>query len=1009
MLLFQLSYVLNENVKKIKEQLAPVNNGGTWELGIYQQPTYVQHGIDWRGEFARLKRDGFFHINSITRWHIAAVGVVLVCIRPAWTLAKWWWRGFVKKWTQRIITFAVDKFRVPPRNKIHELRTSFRNSTLPKISAGDPTHSHPASAAWRSSCMTLAQTFARKVGMLPFSYQGSTIDVRDGIDYSRDYHWAKDVLVPSKLANIQDDHLVVIVDVDYYLELPEFLLSTDQPVLLYTFQPHVVATSKGEFAFCFDRDNEVHYSVSGGANYHHKVWNYGVDVLTVWSWWKAKTFLVERRQANEHHEYVLLIPIGTWNGPAAWFARCLHTDVLQHLEVCQGDFAVMDVQDKKNIMRSIARIEEYNCATIPIDVFQQIAAVVRNSSVKVGNATVQSWLDNNKEQAVALVDYFHSVGMMHKPMMVYPMSKGIRKYQLVQKISDFEPDHKALMVPFMSPVLPLAFVPARGRNNEAAAIEGRIKEPAIDSEALQKRTSVLPSKKLIGYMVEFVDLLVPIKHQGHPVDLDEVSERQNRPSQQLQLAQADGMAAIVDDRSKTFLKAEPYQKLSDPRIITTYPTITKREYSRYIYALSKHISKFSWYAFGKTPRQIAHQIAQMCSRAKISISCADAVRQDGHVSSIARDLERMILVAYFDLEHLPEVTQLHELQYGCRAVTTEGLKYMLDFHRGSGSPETASFNTVLTKFCDYVARRNENSTIEEAFNADGLFGGDDSAATDVNGAALEVAGAWVGQRIENVEFLRGETGVNFLSRFYDDKVWFGDENSTCDIARALAKLHVTAHLNGLTPLEKLAQKLAGYALTDSETPVFAEVIRAARRVGLPIPIELHREISSWWSRFELDENWPNACRDEADVINRLLGPVDTQPLFKYLDDCKTPDDLLKMPCIINFDVVIKGNATRLAVVDDQVIEPNPKAIPALNDEYLNKLVMSHNATDLKIAFGPKKIDMCWNFVDGNCKDRMCKLQHLQICRAYLDNKCQRQQCKFQHVKRSAGPIVGPRP
>jgi hypothetical protein len=873
--------------------------------------------------------------------------------------------------------------------KHDNIRNAFRDVQLPKISNKDSSHTHPQSAAWRSSAMTLAKLLCDTIPYTVYSYQASASDERNNIRYSRNFHWVKDTVVQPKQFKPTATDLVVAVDVDYYIDVERLLLDIDGPLLLYTFQPESVAEDSGEFSFRFDSDQTVQYALSGGNLFQHPVWNYSRDSISVAGFHVTKSYIIERRPANKHHQYILFIPTGVWKWlPALASYHWLSTNWLDQLRPVCGNYVAMDIKTKDSMVRSIAKFGEFNCANVPIKTLEAIETIAANSSVTIGNASVMSWLNNDKHASAIIVDYVRKkIGL--RPPIIFPVENGARTYQLLDKLSDYEPDAKSLMKSFMSPILPISFVPAKTRANEQAAIDGRVNEPSAVAQQLTK--GGVP-KFVLDEMDNFVAIMFSeLDNRRAPYDMDIVYERQHRPSQRAILNRAD--LGTSNELCETFLKPEPYLGLKDPRIITTYPGNVKAEYARYIYPLADWImANCKWYTFGKNPKQIAMCVAEICKDAE-NVVLGDYSRMDGHICEPSRILEDKIFKAFFASEFLLEVQMLHKKQYGRTAVTKHAIKYFMNLIRGSGSGETAVFNTCTTKFNDFLGRRLAGLDIYESYHALGQFGGDDAIAVGISNINageryfIRAAGM-LGQELEIDVVLRGFYGVNYLSRFYSEYVWFGDLSTTCDLPRMLSKIHLTPNLN-FSPIDKLVQKLYGLYLSDRYTPLIYDLIVAAQRCGVVFekvrPVQV---ISGWWSHYDEATNWPNSkVVDEAAFVDRVLPHADVTHFVTACAKATRLEDLLTLPIIISVDFAV--SSTRLAVCEDHIIQPTIKpvvatvpvatlaAVPPLNsiasicmDRYLK-----HKCT--RIAC-PYSHDYCADFLHNKCKRATCKFKHLSL-------------------------------
>lgn len=848
--------------------------------------------------------------------------------------------------------------RVNPGFSVCQLRQDFRQCPLQQPKTVE-LHTHPLAARSRGDAAKLAVYLAKQRGLVPFSYQMSAADVRHGVFGSRQWFWGKDVMVTPTDNTIGLDHLVYAIDVDYYVDMNDWLSSLpDVPVMLHTFNPRSAAYVGKEYSFKFLPDGRVDYIVNE-ARYKHYVWNWNADVLSVGSAYFRRFYLVERRKADDHHDYVLLIPIGSWRGLLAILAHELVATPLRRLlPTTSGDFFRLDVKLESGLAVSVARFDTYNAATIPSDRMDTILAASRLTKLPYNLASVQGWLDGDKATSAVILDYVRN----HVDLEGTYVSEsiyGARQYQLMLHPSDYQDDCKPTMLPFARAIIPAGFVPDSSVNNEMMAVEGRIKIPTVDSELLMRDC---PDHQLMCYFEEFVDCLFPKKGVVYPCDIEDVYGQQNRPTQRNLLDRADGLL-WSSDLFKTFLKKEAYQKPSYPRIITTVNTSRKRDYARFILALAEHFKTFPWYAPGMTPKEIADCIAKN-AQMLMALYCADAEKMDGHISGRVRLLERMILHAAFPQHFWSELDELHAAHYGKTAMTVLAIFYVVSNQRGSGENATTLFNTTVSKFDDYCARRVAGNGIKESYEAFGLFAGDDGIASFEKLSKNDIVqtASMVGQRLEVDVFLRGQHGVNFLSRVFTWHVWYGDPSSSCDLLRTLSKLHLTLDLEQFTPLEKLSQKLAGLLRTDSRTPVIRNLLAMAVRLDLNLQCDVDRRISTWFAHFPTESNWPNDYDfDAEDWVENYLPGCHLDDFLKHCAEC-TKDNCLLFPAIY---------------------EPKPPKIVATT------------VVDGIMEVAPSSL--CHKFVRGDCRG-VCSKQHVKACREFLDGRCKRRNCKFPHLK-----------
>ena len=823
----------------------------------------------------------------------------------------------------------VEYFRVSPRLHPETIRDKF--STIPTIEVKSPkNHTHAEAAANRSSCSVWMEKFSSSLGCNAYFYQRSRSDERNGRQGSRAFYWAKDLNAQATLFTLPDNPVICMVDVDEYVDMPRFLTTHAHPVLIYTFQPSKVCRTDKNYSYTFKKNNCVSYRVTGGGYYEHLVWNYSTDHLAAIVYWcgipvACTSYLVDRRKTAEDHEMILLTPQGSWNGVGAVLYWFLYSTPLARLRVAQGDFLRLRVFSENGLHMSTGIAEAYNCATIPVAIDDTIASIARTNKHDLAMPHVMSFVDGDREASSVLLEY-HRSKILTKPDTVCPVDMGIRRYQFDPR--NFDSGAKPGMIPFMQPLVHEAFVPDRTLGNEERCVAGRIEEV--------RPAELATTPFLEKVMAEFVSLLIPSAGQLHPTDYDEVLNRQPKPSQRMILEMAESM--LPERMVKMFIKKEPYLKPGDPRPISQINGVDKRDYSQFIYSFEKVLKQQRWYAFARTPKDIAYRVAEVCSKAKTVIN-TDFSRFDGHVSNLLRDLERMALLRAFAPQHHPRLLELHRSQYGLKAVATFGTWYVTEYSRASGSPETSLLNSLVNAFVAFLTLRKTKRNglylnAEEAFIGLGIYGGDDGLTADTEEATYVAAASMIGQKLTAEPVKRGKLGVKFLARIYSPHVWYGDANSCCDIVRQLSKFHVTVALPpGIGPIDKFVQKARSYVLSDENTPVIGLLcVKGLNLGGISIARKPGMEaMDTWLSRYDKDCQYPNEAGDwMLDYVTFVFPTFDFDRFAKWITDCKTVQDLLTPPLFIEpkqpatpavplvVDDVVLPFGTRISVVPPRV-------------------------------------------------------------------------------------------
>jgi hypothetical protein len=786
--------------------------------------------------------------------------------------------------------------------------------SLPHVKP-DSRNPHGDDAAMRTTASDFCRRFASYVGRVPFFYQMSAADQRKGNAGSRSYYWAKDFTSEASMEMPGEGNLVVMIDVDYYIDMNAFLSSHFLPVLIYTFQPEAVSDEHHyQSSFAFNHDNEVMVSVSGSAQYQHRVWSYQTDsIMVTFSFFGIRlitsTYLIDRRSIGRHREIVLLTPLERWFWPEAplipWI---VNTGPLSYYKVNDGEFNVLQVKREDGMFVSIGRPASYNSIAIPSrlhDGFMdmsiskyglQVATIAKQIMPYLSGDNIH--LDANTHGAM-LKNYF-STKVVRPMLTVFPVTHAVKRY----RYNDTSPieDKKTAVVAFMSPLVDGAFSPDISVGNAERAVAKRIVELGAD---------VKMTRFISNCIDEFLAILIPTPHVGHPVDITEVFDRQSRPSQRvlLNLADYDVAKRIVT----SFIKSEAYSGVKDPRVISPVNAVDKRDWSMFTYSFADFLKTEQWYAFGRPPVEIASLVASVCSQACHSVTKTDYSRWDGWYGDILREFHRRMYLRYFSIIWHSIVMDLFDSGFDMPG-NLMGVRYNTESKINSGKANTSIDGSTGNKFIAYLAHRMSKvngrfKTPFEAYYSPGIYGGDDGLTADIDPEIYLKASRSVGTRLKAEPVLRGSFGIEFLSRMYGPDIWTGDPVSCCDIVRQLSKLHTTVNLpDNVTPEAKLYTKVLSYLPSDKNTPVMGTYCEKAfflfrKKYDLQYRTKLQHQAwdsRRYWDFFNFDVQYPNEPRDWIDeyVIAALTEHCgfDFEGWMEWMEAVKDIDDLLKSPC-----------------------------------------------------------------------------------------------------------------
>jgi len=747
-------------------------------------------------------------------------------------------------------------------------------------------------------------TLATSNGYLVYSISMSARDERKGLQGCRSFYTAKDCAHKAKYGNIPKGAVIKMSDVDYYVEDLPNMLATGRPILLSTFVPMMVAGPVADGRYKTTADNKVVVNVLGDAEYEHKLWNYASDHVVVDKWWGSIVYLVEQVVYPEDRtrRVIGLFPARVIYGPIGWFIPGRR---LQRRNMLEGNFAV-----NRFLVSETAGVEEYISISVPgestsvtLPTSYAIAYFDKAmNSKEFPLATIEGNIRNTCSETMSSSDKTPSrpfwkevaqpatdvmllrrvfdndrrVVMRSRTPMSLPKSKADGfSYQCYTSTDTLSSDG----TPSMRAVVPIPL--AAGAASPMASEAG---DRVTITERINRQintTKVAPTDKMNRRATWFIRKIVGIyAGLGAPVDVEDVERRQDRPSQRTIYQRwrlwLDRGRRGAKARIASFMKREAYSKITAPRNISTLPGDVKIAYSTYIYALVDAVfHDLPWYAFSKTPVEIARRVGEVVAGAKFVVP-TDFSKFDGTHGEWLCSKELELLLTFFNEKYHKEVKDLFSSQYNTVGYTKFGLKYNTGHTRLSGSPETSMGNTFDDALVAFLAlcelQPDTEAGFENAYARLGVYGGDDGLTADVPPATYEKVAAKLGLKLKAERLVRPEP-VPFLSRLYP-QVWDGHVGSFTEPLRQLSKFHLTTTTTDVSGNEVLARKAQAYLLTDGKTPVISQLCTKLLELCPGYTDNDGREVQfkqdlSWFSQYDYSVQFPQV--EDIDLANDIVA------------------------------------------------------------------------------------------------------------------------------------------
>jgi len=740
------------------------------------------------------------------------------------------------------------------------LQDGWRTMPVMPVTDFSGSHSHPGLARARAEADRTLNAYARRFGMEPYALQLCSRDARAGVTGSLIPYWAADRALlegPPISAPLKDYHIIKGINVDYYLDYTEYLYLA-RPFMLYTFTPQVPAGRHLESHWSTGEDNKVHMYVAGGAEYHHELWDYGIDRFTVEYPGVSIDYCVETHPVDDHWSLVLLMPTKAYRNVQVE-TRLIGLKRRQMVRKIK----TIDQQERmacvfeRNVDGAfvIAAPGSYESLVMQPDMVQ----VVRSRALlgKMDMPNLITLLGSNcgpdPRKAAAIILAAFPVEGGGYPRVDPPRPFSAYSYGRLG-FTDLVPRERDTAKILSPPVLPGAYVPLRSRGNDWWYLKERLLDVNQGIEQFPP--------KFTQYFQDFIRRVFPVPGMLNPWEIDQVIEHQDRPAQKRVNLEAklrlDGWLAggMVDLRRgnvevKVFQKAETYPTPDKPpRGISTVPDEFKLLWSCYTLALAEHFKTLPFYAFGMHPNKLAYRVSQLAGLST-HVMETDFSKFDGSIGRAWRDeLELPLFLRAFPPAHHPLIIDMYNRVIACTGRTMTGIRYELKASRASGSPDTSIGNTSINSAFGYVCHREEGMPDDVAYARLGVMGGDDGyqpvyVDVDTKKRVVEDVCKRTGL-VAKVVVKRSTEPCEMLARIYPSPV--ATPFNLANLPRQLCKLHLSATSQPLDRWVFLYNKARGYQVMDPSTPILADWCEMIMRLCPPEFRTANDDLLPWTAR-----------------------------------------------------------------------------------------------------------------------------------------------------------------
>jgi hypothetical protein len=775
---------------------------------------------------------------------------VLGCLALAAAAARQY--VFLTYRTNSLYTLIASKLSISHCWSLHQQFMS-----LPLQPAKPPVVSNPHGlcAAQRNQAYDfIDRAFA---GYQQYCVSMSKRDERDGKDGDRQWHFLKDMSQRPRCDELKPDHVIVIVDTDYYFDLPtlNYWLTRGNPVVMYTKSPCTVAGTGPGFNFKFLEGNVCQWTIVNSQSFKHQLWQYNSDTITANTPLTTTVLRVDQRRLDDLNVLVYFEPMLTT------FRGLVTQNPVQRLQVDNGSHNMLQVQDEDKLYVSLSAYASHTSVQLPLDTYD--ALVIRLQACYTKNpvmSMVERYLQHAEEFqqmdrrmiATAATIIFDRI-IQGKQVITASMIKVKdlnRNYQTLYPL--ITEDGKDTMRTLFHPFVDEGFSPVSSYNNDTSCVEGRVYAPRDKPQQ--------PSRAMRAYAQEFLELLIPTPHSLVPWTEEEFREQYETISQKSKYDDNCNWLWFFIQYINSFGKVEAYPTINFPRNISPHDEGYKVFYSLYMKAIGKLLSMQHWYGF-LPPSEMEDKLHQKCIaamrlREDIKVGpplpglsdlgvraphdtndkltehqmglLSDYSKMDGSIQPYIREFEAAVLRRAFP--HDPVLEQLIENVQNIKGRTKHGVSYDTWSSRTSGSPDTSPFNSLCSALHAYCSYRLQGMLKHTAWHALGLYAGDDGFSPLMQPKAYEVVARQFGLHIKVTPFTT-TSGITFLARHFTSP--FEHKGNVTDVRRMVSKLHLTKYPDTMDVNLVYYRKATSILVTDGSTPFIRDwCVNILRITGL---------------------------------------------------------------------------------------------------------------------------------------------------------------------------------